>query len=185
MQTPFQAVYVSGMRLASCALILAVVPACTKSSKEPVAEAHAQAAPAPAPKVTTFGRVTTGAALPPSELLAHLDQYDGKLVRVEGTVAAVCPHRGCWMDVVGTDGAKVRIKVTDGEIVFPVSAQGKHVIGEGKLVKIPADPADDHAACGSPDEPHRQGEGAHEECARPAGAGARIDGAGATVFENS
>jgi hypothetical protein len=177
------------MRWSTAALLLALAPACSKTPVKALPEARAQATPAaaptPAPRQTTFGKTTAGPALRPSEILAHLDQYDGKLVRVEGTVAAVCPHRGCWMDVAGQDGARIRIKVTDGEIVFPVAAQGKRVIAEGKVVKIPADPADDRAACGGEGEPKGQVASGHEECARPAGAGARIDGSGAIVFEES
>src|SRR5262245_45193977 len=105
-----------------CLILAAVVlagPACPRTARAPAA-----------PRRTTYGKVTDGPVLRPSEILARLDDYDGKVVRVEGTVAAVCPHRGCWMDVAGTDGARLRIKVTDGQIVFPVSAQGKRVIAE-------------------------------------------------------
>ena len=100
---------------------------------------------------------------------------------MEGTVAAVCQKRGCWMDVAGA-GATIRIKVQDGQVVFPRSAQGKKVIAEGVVVKIPADPAADPASCGG-GEDHAAGE-AHVDCARPAGATARIDGVGATIIDS-
>ena len=130
----------------------------------------------------TYGQVTEGPAVSPSQILAKIDSYDGQRVRVEGTVAAVCQHRGCWMDIAGADGAKIRIKVRDGEVVFPKTATGKRVIAEGIVVKIPADPAADKTSCGQSEE---HGEGGHEDCSRPAGASARLDGFGAVVFEAS
>lgn len=67
-----------------------------------------------------------------STLLADPKAHVGKTVRVEGQVVDVCPKRGCWMDVAGTaPGEKVRFKVTDGEMVFPVDAKGKHAVVEG------------------------------------------------------
>ena len=118
------------------------------------------------------------------EILARIDAYDGKVMRVEGTVAAVCQHRGCWMDIAGADGATIRIKVKDGEVVFPKTATGKKVIAEGVVVKIPADPADDRTSCEG-GEGHAEGQGeAHEDCSRPEGASARIDGSGAVIFES-
>jgi hypothetical protein len=39
---------------------------------------------------------------------------------------------GCWVDVGSKeDNQRIKFKVTDGEIVFPVTAKGKHLIGEG------------------------------------------------------
>lgn len=128
------------------------------------------------PRVTTYGTVTEGPTVTPSKVLAGIDAYAGKRVRLAGTVTAVCQRRGCWMDVAD-ETASIRIKVRDGEVVFPFSAKGQQVVAEGTIVKIPVDPAKDAAACGG---------GAHEEghdCARPAGASARLDGVGATVFE--
>jgi hypothetical protein len=70
-----------------------------------------------------------------SDLFAKADAYVGKTVRVEGVVVDVCAKRGCWMDVKG-DGEKIRIKVDDGVIVFPLDAKGKHAIAEGVFTRI-------------------------------------------------
>jgi len=171
----------SGMRL--CALLAALVlaAACSKDSSSTTASGPAASAHAPA--TSTYGRVSDGPTLTPAEVLANLDAHDGKVVRIAGTVAAVCPMRGCWMDIAGAGGETIRIKVKDGEVVFPQSAKGKKVVAEGILVKIPADPAaDSTASCGG-GETHPEGE--HHNCARPAGARARLDGFGAVITEAS
>jgi hypothetical protein len=163
------------------ALLVGVLFSVACQKAEPAAPPPSSAAPvAAAPAATTYGTVSEGPALTPAQALAELDARDGKAVRVAGTVAAVCPMRGCWMDVVGAGGETIRIKVRDGQIVFPGNAVGKKVVVEGTLVKIPGDPAADTAACGD----HDHGGGEHHDCARPAGASARIDGVGAVITDS-
>ena len=159
--------------------LLLLIAACSKAPAAP------QAAPAPAaapqaPKGQTYGQVTAdGPTLTPAEVLASIDKYDGKTVRVAGTVGDVCAKRGCWLDVAGAGGETLRLKVKDGEVVFPQSIKGKKVIAEGIVVKIPVDPAEDTAACGGGEE-HAEG---HTACTRPEGARARLDGTGAVIFD--
>ncbi|MEJ2197522.1 MAG: DUF4920 domain-containing protein [Desulfuromonadales bacterium] len=44
----------------------------------------------------------------------------------------VCSRRGCWIYLAGDrEYEKIRIKVTDGEIVFPMEARGKQAVVEG------------------------------------------------------
>jgi hypothetical protein len=171
------------MRVAAALAALLLAAACQKAEPAPASAASAAAAPAAAPTAnrTTYGLVTVGPTMSPGAALASLDANDGKTVRIEGTVAAVCPMRGCWMDIAGDRGETIRIKVKDGEVVFPQTAKGKRVVAEGVLVKIPADPAADTHTCG--DEGHAKGE--HADCARPAGARARLDGTGAVVTDAS
>jgi hypothetical protein len=170
------------MRISALGLLLSGLllssAACQKAepASPPVAAEPAKAEPA-APASTTLGQVSEGPSLTPAQVLADVDGHAGKTVRVAGTVAAVCPMRGCWMDVAGASGETIRIKVRDGQIVFPGSAVGKKVVVEGVVVKIPSDPAADTAACGD----HDHGGAEHHDCARPAGASARIDGVGAII----
>ena len=72
-----------------------------------------------------------------SSLLNMPNQYLGKDVLVSGKITEVCPMRGCWIDIkdVNTD-SHIRIKVTDGQIVFPLSAKGKYVDVQGKFTKL-------------------------------------------------
>jgi len=58
--------------------------------------------------------------------------YVGKKVKVSGLVVDVCSRRGCWIYLAGDrEYEKIRIKVTDGEIVFPMEARGKQAVVEG------------------------------------------------------
>lgn len=70
-----------------------------------------------------------------SSIAADPEAYDGKTVRVEGMVTDVCAKRGCWFTMAGDKpGEKARFKVTDGEMVFPMSAKGDYAVAEGKVV---------------------------------------------------
>ena len=136
----------SGLLARSFAVILLGAPlvaACDKGptkSKEPVATASAPAAiPATetvaAPKGQKFGAgVTLTDAVAIDAILANPTAYKGKTVRVEGMVTDVCQKRGCWFEMAGTQpGAKLRFKVTDGEMVFPVDSKGKQAVAQGEV----------------------------------------------------
>ena len=72
-----------------------------------------------------------------SDLAAQPEKYVGKTVQVRGRVTEVCEKMGCWMNLVDpATSARVRVKVKDGEIVFPKDAVGKMAVAEGKFVKI-------------------------------------------------
>jgi hypothetical protein len=72
-----------------------------------------------------------------SDLLDHPDSYLGKRVRIAGMVIEVCAKRGCWI-YLSSDRPyeKIQIKVTDGEIVFPMSASGHQAIVEGIVEEL-------------------------------------------------
>jgi len=131
--------------------------ACTKESgaDQPgaTAVAHAEPAPPGQPETAAPGAAATVAAAPtPAEgtaygagvqltetvpmatILADPQAYAGKSVRVEGTVTDVCPKRGCWFEMAGeAPGQKMRFKVRDGEMVFPMDAKGKFAVAEGVI----------------------------------------------------
>lgn len=72
-----------------------------------------------------------------SELLANPDPFVGKKVQLTGMVVDVCQKRGCWLYLTGDKPfEKIRVKVTDGEIVFPMEARGKQGTVEGVLEKF-------------------------------------------------
>ncbi len=75
-----------------------------------------------------------------AKLVADPMAFDGKVVRVEGKVLEVCPKKGCWMQLGGTDG-EVRVKVEDDVIVFPKTAKGQQAVAEGKVKVIPMERA--------------------------------------------
>lgn len=70
-------------------------------------------------------------------ILANPDDFVGKKVLVKGEVLDVCPNQGCWMDIAGTKpGEKIRVKVEDGVIVFPMEAVGNEALAEGEIEKL-------------------------------------------------
>lgn len=107
---------------ASCALVFALV------------------APARMAEPEKFG---TGVSLtdttPIAALVANPAAFDGKTVRVEGTVQAVCQEMGCWMALAATDGAAgtpLFVKVEEGVIRLPVRAKGRRAAAQGVVQRI-------------------------------------------------
>ena len=69
--------------------------------------------------------------------MAKPDDYVGKTVKVEGLITDVCPKRGCWINVAGDkEFQTIKLKVDDGVIVFPLSAQGEEVDAERIFEKM-------------------------------------------------
>jgi hypothetical protein len=86
---------------------------------------------------TKLGKpLTVNEPMPLATLLAHPDDYVGKVVQVKGKIVEVCQEAGCWMELTNEAGQKVRIKVKDGEIVFPKDGAGKVAVAEGRFAKI-------------------------------------------------
>lgn len=80
-----------------------------------------------------------------STILADPAKFDGKKVLVEGKIVDVCQEMGCWLDVACTkEGEKIRVKVKDGEIVFPKNGKGKTVLVEGVVSKVDTKTAMEH-----------------------------------------
>lgn len=72
-----------------------------------------------------------------SEINQHPDKYLGKKVLIEGLIIDVCAARGCWMDIASDiPFEKIKIKVVDGEIVFPMETKGKQARVEGIAEEI-------------------------------------------------
>ncbi|HES59164.1 MAG TPA: DUF4920 domain-containing protein, partial [Caldithrix sp.] len=72
-----------------------------------------------------------------SDILAKADENIGKTFLVEGRIVDVCKKRGCWMELASDkEFESIRVKVNDGEIVFPLSAKGKLAKVEGVLEKL-------------------------------------------------
>lgn len=81
--------------------------------------------------------LTVSKQTPIPAILKQPDKYVGQTVQVKGTVREVCQKMGCWMEVADpATGQAIRIKVKDGEIVFPKEAIGRTAVAEGKLAKL-------------------------------------------------
>ncbi len=96
---------------------------------------EAATAPSQAVKTQSFGAgVSVAETTPIDKILAEPAAYNGKTVRVEGMVVDVCPKRGCWFEMAGeAAGQKLKFKVTDGEMVFPIDSKGMYASAQGKV----------------------------------------------------
>ena len=67
-----------------------------------------------------------------SSIIDEPAAYVGQKVKVSGLIIDVCSRRGCWIYLASDrEFEKIRVKVTDGEIVFPMAARGKLAVVEG------------------------------------------------------
>jgi len=89
-------------------------------------------------ETATYGeKLTLADTTAISRILANPDDFVGKKVLVNGEILDVCPNRGCWIDIAGSNPhEKIRVKVEDGVIVFPVEAKGSEVLAEGEVEKL-------------------------------------------------
>ncbi len=72
-----------------------------------------------------------------TELFNNADNYLDKNVVIQGKIVDVCPMKGCWIEVKDFDSEKsIRVKVKDGEIVFPENSKNKEVLVEGIFSKL-------------------------------------------------
>ncbi len=86
----------------------------------------------------TFGAgLSLKESTPLSTILATPDKYVGQKVQLTGLILDVCQSRGCWLYISGDlPFEKIRLKVVDGKIVFPLEARGKQGTVEGMLEKF-------------------------------------------------
>ncbi|PLX85395.1 MAG: hypothetical protein C0617_04830 [Desulfuromonas sp.] len=96
------------------------------------------AVPAFAGEARTYGKgITLTETSKVSEILEHPEAFIGKTVKVRGTVVEVCPKRGCWIELASDRPfEKIQVKVTDGEIVFPMEARGRQATVEGVVQEL-------------------------------------------------
>ena len=104
---------------------LAVVPAVLPAADPPCSHAKVGAP------------LSIAEATPVAAVLDRPDEFLGKPVRIEGEVVDVCAAAGCWLELRAGEGERsVRVKVEDGEIVFPVAARGRRAVAEGTVEAI-------------------------------------------------
>ncbi len=92
---------------------------------------------APAAALKLGKPLTLSQPVPIGAILAEPAEFVGKTVQVKGKVTEVCQMAGCWMALVDpVSNALIRVKVNDGDIVFPKESIGKIATAEGKLMKF-------------------------------------------------
>lgn len=61
-----------------------------------------------------------------------LEKHHGKVqAKVKGKVAAVCPKKGCWMNVVINDSTNIFVKMKDYAFFVPMDLIGKTIVMDG------------------------------------------------------
>jgi len=98
---------------------------------------------AAAPAAATCDEAVLGAGVgdaeptPVAAILAAPESWVGRDVVVRGEVTDVCDKAGCWLELrAADDEARLRVKVEDGEIVFPLWARGHVARAAGKVEKL-------------------------------------------------
>jgi hypothetical protein len=85
-----------------------------------------------------------------SQILESPESYDGKVVKIEGTIVNVCETRGCWIEIASDkEYQTIKVKVEDGVIVFPMEAKGKPAVIQGEVYSfVPTVQSDCEDDCG-------------------------------------
>jgi hypothetical protein len=107
--------------------------ACERPSSPSPSPAAQPAAKAPerAPPAWQAGVVLDGArGVTVAELVANPTSHKDEAVRVEGTVKAVCQHRGCWVEIADA-GQSIIVKSLDHGVAFPKDGVGRRMVVEG------------------------------------------------------
>lgn len=72
-----------------------------------------------------------------TQILQNPEPFVGQKVQLQGLIVDVCESRGCWLYITGDKPfEKIRVKVVDGKIVFPLEARGKRGTVEGVVEKF-------------------------------------------------
>lgn len=67
-------------------------------------------------------------------ILANPEAYTDKSIMIVGDVGAVCPNKGCWMQVTSPKGKNaVRVAFKDYAFFVPLDSKGMHVKAEGEV----------------------------------------------------
>jgi len=69
--------------------------------------------------------------------MSEPNEYLNENILIKGEIIDVCPMRGCWIKVKDNSSSNsIRVKVTDGLIVFPISSKGHQVDVEGEFIAL-------------------------------------------------
>ena len=100
------------------------------------------AAQAPRGKVALGAPIEGGEKASLAQVAAAPMKFANKSLVMEGTVAAVCEHRGCWMELKDERG-EAHVKMAGHAFFVPRTASGKRARVLGRLAGNAAE-----AACG-------------------------------------
>jgi len=85
-----------------------------------------------ASRVQRFGGpITEKAQVDIARLVESPAEFQGKTVRLQGVVQAVCQTTGCWMQVSSPSGKGFQVKSLDGTVRLPKTCAGQRVVVQG------------------------------------------------------
>lgn len=89
-------------------------------------------------KTNTLGKpITLTDVTSISQILDNPQEFLGDTVLVNGTIIDVCKKRGCWMEIASDSAFQsIKVKVKDGEIVFPMSIKGSNATVQGVVEQL-------------------------------------------------
>jgi hypothetical protein len=125
--------------------------------------------------------LTLNTQTPIADILSSPAKYTGKTVQVKGKITEVCEMMGCWTNLVDSAGKMIKVKVTDGEIVFPKEAVGKMAIAEGELKKLEL--TKEQAIARAKHEAEEQGRKFNPASVKAGATIYQIQGAGAVILD--
>jgi hypothetical protein len=84
-----------------------------------------------------YGKELTDAKLVPvQDVFEHPESYQGKTIKLEGTILEVCQKQGCWL-TLGSGDKHLMVDMSDHTFFVPKDSSGRHVVVEGFLVLEP------------------------------------------------
>jgi len=80
-----------------------------------------------------------------AQVRANPEAFFEKTLLIEGTAAAVCQAKGCWMTITDGQGEPIWVRWSTGcggNYAFPKDAAGHHVVLQGSFYPKEISPAD-------------------------------------------
>lgn len=145
-------------RAAAGMALIAALGCATREAAPPSGEGKETAGGAPAaavavenpalpPDAVRIGDAITVDTAPVTlaQVRANPSAYFEKTLLVEGTAAAVCQAKGCWMTITDGQGEPIWVRWSTGcggNYAFPKDAAGRHVVLQGSFYPKEISPAD-------------------------------------------
>ena len=90
---------------------------------------------APSSMGEKFGKDLSDARiLPVKDVLDRPEAFEGKTVKLEGTILEVCQAEGCWL-TLGEGDSRITVNMERHSFFVPKDSSGRHVIVEGKIIR--------------------------------------------------
>ena len=91
--------------------------------------------------VGTYGAsITEEGVISVEEMVAQLSKSDSLAVKVKGEITATCAMKGCWMNLVLTDGEEMRVTFKDyGFFVPKEGMEGNEALIDGVVTRTLTD----------------------------------------------